>query len=141
MTVYFVLDICFLGILLRLFWTDLHHCEFEAVVLFAGYCFAFIKWYFFQFPTDYLFISCLVLVLGFIFYRSLLYFNYAFFGLGDVFLIALFGLILPVNKVIYLLQLSFYFGGALGVLLLCNGASRKDAIPFGPLLVIAYALI
>lgn len=63
-------------------------------------------------------------------------------GLGDVFLVAATCLYLGLIKSILYLYLSFFIGGIVGILLLLlRKKSRLEAIPFGPVLIIASYIV
>lgn len=61
------------------------------------------------------------------------------FGLGDVKLLAVLGGILGAERSLTMLSAAFIIGAVIAVVLFAIGrASRKDAIPFVPLLALAY---
>ena len=63
----------------------------------------------------------------------------ASFGLGDVKLLALLGLILGATRSVMLLGDAFIIGAAIGIALLAFGrVSRHDALPFVPMLGLAF---
>ncbi|MBZ2173730.1 prepilin peptidase [Schnuerera sp. xch1] len=62
-------------------------------------------------------------------------------GGGDVKLIAVLGFILGMPKIILGIFLSFLLGGIISVLLLVlKIKERKDAIPFGPFIILAFVI-
>lgn len=62
-------------------------------------------------------------------------------GDGDVFLMAALGLILGIEKTFLTLFLSFIFGALISVfLMLLKKKTRKDAIPFGPFIALAFGV-
>ncbi len=63
----------------------------------------------------------------------------ASFGLGDVKLLALLGLLLGATRSVMLLGDAFIIGAAIGIALLaCGRVSRHDALPFVPMLGLAF---
>jgi len=62
-------------------------------------------------------------------------------GGGDIKLIAVLGLILGLKKTLLNILLSFFIGAVVSIYLLASGRKgRKDAIPFGPFINIAFII-
>ncbi len=143
--------ILFLVILLIIFISDLKYMIISSYHFYAlalMYVIGFVLNYFFpyspllsSFYGDWL--SHFYGALGmFLFFGSLSYFSKErLMGEGDIYLSALFGLFLGLEKTIIMWFLAFFIGAVFGIVLMVAGRKKlASAIPFGPFLIIGFLL-
>lgn len=112
------------------------------------YVFGFVINYFFpgQYLLSFFYENWISHIYGllamFIFFGSLSYFSKErLMGEGDIYLSAIFGLYLGLEKTIIMWFLSFFIGSIFGIaLLLSRKKKMASAIPFGPFLIIGFIL-